>query len=39
MRKAKLILLNHSGEEFNNHIYPTAPFGQDMTQGQFLSGV
>ena len=21
------------------HIYPTPPFGQDMTQGQFLSGV
>ena len=22
-----------------NHIYPTPPHGQDMTQGQFLSGV
>ena len=22
-----------------DHIYPTAPLGQDMTQGQFLSGV
>ena len=22
-----------------NHIYPTPPLGQDMTQGQFLSGV
>ena len=22
-----------------NHIYPTPPIGQDMTQGQFLSGV
>ena len=21
------------------HIYPTPPLGQDMTQGQFLSGV
>ena len=21
------------------HIYPTSPLGQDMTQGQFLSGV
>ena len=21
------------------HIYPTPPFGQDMTQGHFLSGV
>ena len=21
------------------HIYPTPPSGQDMTQGQFLSGV
>ena len=23
----------------NNHIYPTPLLGQDMTQGQFLSGV
>ena len=23
----------------SNHIYPTPPLGQDMTQGQFLSGV
>ena len=23
----------------NYHIYPTPPLGQDMTQGQFLSGV
>ena len=23
----------------NNYIYPTPLFGQDMTQGQFLSGV
>ena len=23
----------------NNHIYPTPPLGQDMTQGQFFSGV
>ena len=23
----------------NIHIYPTPPLGQDMTQGQFLSGV
>ena len=23
----------------NNHIYPTPPLGQDMTHGQFLSGV
>ncbi len=23
----------------NNPIYPTPPLGQDMTQGQFLSGV
>ena len=22
-----------------NHIYPTPPLGQDMTQGQLLSGV
>ena len=22
-----------------NPIYPTSPLGQDMTQGQFLSGV
>ena len=22
-----------------HHIYPTPPLGQDMTQGQFLSGV
>ena len=25
--------------QFLNHIYPTPPLGQDMTQGQFLSGV
>ena len=24
---------------YNNTIYPTPPLGQDMTQGQFLSGV
>ena len=24
---------------FSRHIYPTPPLGQDMTQGQFLSGV
>ena len=24
---------------FDIHIYPTPPLGQDMTQGQFLSGV
>ena len=24
---------------YPNHIYPTPPLGQDMTQGQFLSGV
>ena len=24
---------------FHNHIYLTPPLGQDMTQGQFLSGV
>ena len=23
----------------NNHIYPTPPLGQDMTQGQFFSEV
>ena len=23
----------------SNHIYPTLPLGQNMTQGQFLSGV
>ena len=23
----------------SNPIYPTPPLGQDMTQGQFLSGV
>ena len=23
----------------DNTIYPTPPLGQDMTQGQFLSGV
>ena len=29
------------GEEYNNFGYylPTPPLGQDMTQGQFLSGV
>ena len=25
--------------KIGNHIYPTPPLGQDMTQGQFLSGV
>ena len=23
-------------EIMNNHIYPTSPLGQDMTQGQFF---
>ena len=27
------------GCEIVYHIYPTPPLGQDMTQGQFLSGV
>ena len=30
------ITVTHS---FDDHIYPTAPLGQDMTQSQFLSGV
>ena len=30
---------NHSFENKVIHIYPTRPLGQDMTQGQFLSGV
>ena len=25
--------------QINDPIYPTPPLGQDMTQGQFLSGV
>ena len=29
---------NNQGE-YDGHIYPTPPLGQDMTQGQFLSGV
>ena len=29
--------MEHEGD--NYHIYPTPPLGQDMTQGQFLSGV
>ena len=28
-----------NGNVFANPIYPTLPLGQDMTQGQFLSGV
>ena len=31
----KLFFKKNSGY----HIYPTPPLGQDMTQGQFLSGV
>ena len=30
---------NHMKNKHSNHIYPTPPLGQDMTQGQFLSGV
>ena len=26
-------------DSFRDPIYPTPPLGQDMTQGQFLSGV
>ena len=28
-----------SGVQAPDPIYPTPPLGQDMTQGQFLSGV
>ena len=28
-----------SGKSIYNHIYQTPPLGQDMTQGEFLSGV
>ena len=35
--------VNQTNENENNccsnPIYPTPPLGQDMTQGQFLSGV
>ena len=34
----KVPIRKKSGNLFN-HIYPTPPLGQDMTQGQFLSGV
>ena len=27
------------GRQINDPIYPTPPLGQDMTQGQFLSGI
>ena len=34
------LLINLSSVLFvHNHIYPTPPLGQDMTRGQFLSGV
>ena len=29
----------YESQYYNNPIYPTPPLGQDMTQGQFLSGV
>ena len=29
----------HVNFTLHNPIYPTPPLGQDMTQGQFLSGV
>ena len=32
----KNVMLN---KLLTSHIYPTPPLGQDMTQGQFLSGV
>ena len=34
-----LILYLFNNFRFIYHIYPTPPLGQDMTQGQFLSGV
>ena len=33
------IIWNLNYLELLYHIYPTPPLGQDMTQGQFLSGV
>ena len=37
-----LLYINNNSikyQPFVYHIYPTPPLGQDMTQGQFLSGV
>ena len=31
--------VSHDATGSSYHIYPTPPLGQDMTQGQFLSGV
>ena len=42
--RAKVLDCGHEVNDFElmsyyYHIYPTPPLGQDMTQGQFLSGV
>ena len=34
---ARTFVWYHSNEIYKDHIYPTPPLGQDMTQGQFLS--
>ena len=39
VKKATIIWFLAIQTERSIHIYPTPPFGQDMTQGQFLSGV
>ena len=35
----RVILININHLLHTIHIYPTPPLGQDVTQGQFLSGV
>ena len=46
MQPIERIMVNSSDQKLKNRfyvleapIYPTPPLGQDMTQGQFLSGV
>ena len=38
-RKLEIILNSVKHKYAVSSIYPTPPLGQDMTQGQFLSGV
>ena len=35
----KLLLRKRDKVSLMDDIYPTPPLGQDMTQGQFLSGI
>ena len=34
-----VLAARHDDDDDDDPIYPTPPLGQDMTQGQFLSGV